>query len=316
MNKFRWAFEEARWFLIRCYHVIFKKYILDDSKYGRYKLINSNEGNEEISKRIESGEPFAFCRFSFVEMDLMIRCRTEEFWRIKTYKKKEDIMKMYQIKGEKKTYGIRKFSELMRDSIETADILGVWRNIPMGDAYIDSLDNMEGKVFADACAVEPYVFPEPWSAKLKGKRVLVVSPFSKEVKYQYSRREHIWGNKEILPDFSLDTVDSVWYFLGCKDDRFSNWFEALDYLYCEIMKKDFDVVLLGCGFFGFPLAAQIKKAGKQAIHMGGAVQILFGIKGKRWDNTQIGDYYNEYWIRPGEESKPKDSDKLDGACYW
>lgn len=94
------------------------------------------------------------------------------------------------------------------------------------------------------------------------------------------------------------------------------WFEALDYLYEEIMTKDFDIVLLGCGFLGFPLAAKVKEAGKQAIHMGGAIQILFGIRGKRWDNTSIGKMYNEFWIRPGEESKPKESDKLDSNCYW
>ena len=148
----------------------------------------------------------------------------------------------------------------------------------MGDAYINSLDNLQNKVFADACAVESYDFNNPWSVKLKGKKVLVVSPFSKEIIFQYGRREYIWDNKEILPDFSLDTVESVWYFFGCKDERFSNWFEALDYLYYEITKKDFDIVLLGCGFFGFPLAARIKEAGRQAIHMGGAIQILFGIK--------------------------------------
>lgn len=316
MNKWKWILEEGRWFLVRCYHVVFKKYPLKYSRYGKYDLLNSKEGNSVIAQKIEEGKPFAFCRFSFVEMDLMIRCRTEEILGINTYKYKKDITKMYQIQGQDSSFGIHKFYKLMRRATENADILGVWRNIPMGDAYIDSLDKLEDKIFADACAVEPYDFNEPWSSKLEGKKVLVVSPFSKEIEYQYSRREHIWDNKSILPDFSLDTLDSVWYFFGCKDDRFSSWFEALDYLYDEIMKRDFDIVLLGCGFFGFPLAAQIKEVGKQAIHMGGAVQLLFGIKGKRWDNTRIGSCYNEYWIRPGDETKPKDSNKLDGDCYW
>jgi hypothetical protein len=147
--------------------------------------------------------------------------------------------------------------------------------------------------------------------------VLVVSPFSKEIRSQYTKREYLWENKKILPKFELITVDSVWYFTGCKDKRFKDWFEALDYLYDEVMKNDFDIALLGCGPFGFPLAARIKQAGKQAVHMGGAVQILFGIKGKRWDDSGFGaKYYNEYWIRPGEETKPEITKCLDNGCYW
>ena len=45
------------------------------------------------------------------------------------------------------------------------------------------------------------------------------------------------------------------------------------------MKFDFDVALIGCGAYGFPLAAKLKTAGKQAIHLGGVLQALFGIKG-------------------------------------
>ena len=316
VNKWKWILEECRWFLIRCYHAVFNKYLLNYSKYGKHDLLNSKEGNDIIAQKIEQGNPFAFCRFSFVEMNLMIRCRTEEIIGINTYKYKKDITKIFEDQEQDSLYGVRKFYTLMRGATEAADMLGVWRNIPMGDAYINSLGNMEDQIFADACAVEPYGFNEPWSSKLKGKKVLVVSPFSKEIEYQYGRRERIWKNKSILPDFSLDTLDSVWYFSGCKDNRFSSWFEALDYLYAEIMKRDFDIVLLGCGPFGFPLAAWVKEAGRQAVHMGGAIQILFGIKGKRWDDTSISDYYNEYWIRPENKTKPKNSNSLDNSCYW
>lgn len=316
MNRMKWLVRELWWLYVRGYHVVFKKYPLDFSDYGGHVLHNAKDGNSEIARRIASKAPFSFCRFSYVEMDLIIRCRTEQYWGIQTYKQKKDIIKMYEVKGETAAYGIRRFSELMKNAIYSADVLGVWRNIPMGDAYIESLSNLDDKYFADACAVEPYAYSNPWSAQLKGKKVLVVSPFSKEIREQYSKRDHLWKNKNILPEFTLDTVDSVWYFFDCKDDRFDNWFEALDYLFEQIMKKDFDIALLGCGPFGFPLAAKIKESGKQAIHMGGAVQILFGIKGKRWDNTGIGNFYNQYWIRPEETSKPQEAGKLDDYCYW
>lgn len=45
-------------------------------------------------------------------------------------------------------------------------------------------------------------------------------------------------------------------------------------------KIDYDICLIGCGAYGFPLAAHAKRKGKKAVHLGGALQLLFGIKGK------------------------------------
>jgi hypothetical protein len=80
-----------------------------------------------------------------------------------------------------------------------------------------------------------------------------------------------------------------------------------------LKKKDFDIALIGCGAYGLPLAAHVKKMGKQAIHMGSGVQLLFGIKGKRWDKHDI---YNRHWISPVMEDVPKQSDRIEGECYW
>ena len=81
----------------------------------------------------------------------------------------------------------------------------------------------------------------------------------------------------------------------------------------EISRKDFDVALIGCGAYGFPLAAYVKRLGKQAIHVGGPLQLYFGIKGKRWDNSGL---YNEYWISPSDNERPKNLNKVEGGCYW
>ena len=47
--------------------------------------------------------------------------------------------------------------------------------------------------------------------------------------------------------------------------------------------------------------------------MGGATQLLFGIKGKRWDDMGI---YNGYWVRPDETERPKGLEKVEEGCYW
>ena len=92
----------------------------------------------------------------------------------------------------------------------------------------------------------------------------------------------------------------------------------------EIDKVDYDVCLLGCGAYGFPLAAHCKRKGKQAIHLGGILQLLFGIKGKRWetDPGYINDfpyastYYNEYWVRASAMETPQKANDVENGCYW
>ena len=94
----------------------------------------------------------------------------------------------------------------------------------------------------------------------------------------------------------------------------------------RIDATDYDVALIGCGAYGFPLAAHAKRMGKQSVHLGGALQLLFGIKGKRWENPNYGErelgngsylqLINETWVRPSDQDKPATADQVEEACYW
>ena len=91
----------------------------------------------------------------------------------------------------------------------------------------------------------------------------------------------------------------------------------------QIDKIDYDVCLIGCGAYGFLLAAHCKMKGKKAVHLGGALQLLFGIKGKRWEDPNYGfagknylSFMNEYWVRPSKEETPTLSNSVEGSCYW
>ena len=65
------------------------------------------------------------------------------------------------------------------------------------------------------------------------------------------------------------------------------------------------------------LAAHAKQSGKLAIHMGGATQILFGIKGRRWDDHDvISRLYNDSWVRPQPREVPARAMTVEGGCYW
>ncbi len=115
--------------------------------------------------------------------------------------------------------------------------------------------------------------------------MLVIHPFENTIRKQYEKKDLLFENPDVLPDFKLLTLKAV-QSIGNKSNGFGDWFEALDFMYDEALKRDFDVAILGCGAYGLPLAARLKQAGKQVIHLGGSVQILFGIKRNRWDTIR------------------------------
>ena len=156
---------------------------------------------------------------------------------------------------------------------------------------------------------------------------MVVHPFVETIKSQYSNHKLIFDNPDVWPDYELKTLRSVQSSAANKVS-FKDWFEALKWMEDEIAKIDFDICLLGCGAYGLPLAATVKRMGKKAIHLGGGSQLLFGIKGKRWDDnryhwkalpqldTNYSRLYNSYWVRPSQKETPKSAKNIEGACYW
>lgn len=207
------------------------------------------------------------------------------------------------------------FSKLMLVDIPQVDVLGSWL---VDEFKFNQLMKNCQKISFEL--LNPYFSEIPWTIALKGKKVLVVHPFSSTIESQYKKREFLFKN-DLLPSFDLQTIQSVQSFAG-NQTRFSDWFEALEYMKSEIDKHDYDICLIGCGAYGFPLAAHVKRMGKKAVHMGGSLQLLFGIKGKRWENPDYSPVYNyaqlmnEHWVYAGEEEKPKNAASVEDGCYW
>lgn len=217
---------------------------------------------------------------------------------------------------------MEQFCELMLKDIKEVDVLGSWlAEEKYFEQYLLNNQNVHLRL------LEPFWSSRPWTKALEGKKVLIVHPFADDILAQYKQRKHLFKDKGILPDFHLELIPAV-QSLGGDDNHFDDWFEALQWMKDEIDLKDYDVCLIGCGAYGFPLAAHVKRKGKKAVHLGGALQLLFGIRGKRWEDPNygvkewgipVGSYsslMNEYWIRPGEKSRPKNADEVEGACYW
>lgn len=293
-----------------------RRYLKNKSVVANGKVQTAEEINNCIKDMILSGNPFLAGRFGATELFCV---RTFDFEVESKYDKVLSQMENWSgFFPSKKELG-DKFKNLMLDLIPEANVMGIWM-LPFEEYYLNSYGNKQLKT-TYLLDLEPWSSPEkPWSAALNGKKVLVIHPFKEIIERQYKRREEIFPGTDILPKFELITLKAVQTVAGEKDNRFSTWFDALEWMYQEAMKIDFDVAIIGCGAYGFPLAAKLKQAGKQAIHLAGATQLLFGIKGKRWEeNTAfayVQKFFNDAWVYPSDEDKPKAANKVEGGCYW
>lgn len=219
---------------------------------------------------------------------------------------------------------LQRFGDLMMADMEELDLLGCWLEDEARFAK-----ELSGVKRVQLRLLEPFWAKKPWSRYLKGRRVVVVHPFADDITAQYhNNREKLFDNPDILPKFASLRVVKAVQSLGGEDCGFSDWFEALKWMENEVDKEDYDVCLIGCGAYGFPLAAHVKRSGKQAIHLGGALQLLFGIKGKRWEDPEYGvrkwgvkygsyvNLFTENWVRPGSCGRPSNANQVEGACYW
>ena len=282
------------------------------SLYNGKKLLTMEESNKFIGDAIERGEPFMSGRYGSVEMSAVWRVRDDYKGFITPVDKDKTLRNLIENAGffpEDKKFLI-KFSELMRWSASQVNLIGIWFN-PMEEYTLRKYG--QNPEYTNLHCLDPFFADSPWSAKLEGKNVVVIHPFAKSIIAQYSKRELLFPGKNILPEFNLRVVKAVQTIARTQDTRFNNWFEALDYMYNETMSKDFDVALIGCGAYGFPLAAKIKATGKIAIHIGGTLQLLFGIKGRRWEKIGL---FNENWIRPFPEEIPENFKTVENGCYW
>lgn len=220
-------------------------------------------------------------------------------------------------------WAVRQYSELLLSDTNELDVLGsYWRK-----EYLVK-DLIKHFPVISIFLLEPWFSKQPWTRCLEGKKVLVVHPFAEQIEYQYKNHQKtLFSNPLILPTFDLKTFPAV-QSIGGKSNQFKSWFEALDYMKAGMDKIDYDICIIGCGAYGFHLAAHAKRMGKKAIHMGGVTQMLFGIKGNRWEDLdycipELGvpkGYYkslfNENWVKPWDKYRPQNADSVEGACYW
>ena len=297
---------------------------------------NPEKASDIIYNLISNNKPLMVSRFGSNELNILVN-----YLSIKSEKKsvlnyiKGTQFDWWWNKGVVKNFNevagffptneksLERFAELTMNDLKSIDVLGSW--LVEEERFKSEMTSIK----IHLRLLEPFWSEKPWTRVLKGKKVLVVHPFVKTIFSQYNNRENLFKNKDVLPEFKEFHLVKAIQSAGNGDGNdFKNWFEALDFMKKEIDKVDYDICLIGAGAYGMPLAAHVKRNGKQAVHLGGSLQLLFGIKGKRWESNAYGvkewgipygsysNLINEYWVRPSEEEKPLNVEIVEGACYW
>ncbi|MCW5983233.1 MAG: hypothetical protein KIT09_34400 [Bryobacteraceae bacterium] len=155
----------------------------------------------------------------------------------------------------------------------------------------------------------------------RGKKLLFVCSFAELVRQRATREvfEQVWahtGKRWFYPG-SVAAIEFPYGYTASTHARYTTSLELFDEITAAMRQRDFDVALIAAAGLGIPLAAFAKRLGKIGISLGGHLQVLFGIMGRRWRNRQdIGEYRNDAWIDMPERYRPPETDIADGGAYW
>lgn len=169
---------------------------------------------------------------------------------------------------------------------------------------------------------------DPWTSRLKGKRVLVISTHAESIKDQWRNIDLVWGSdrNKIVPFELVDCITTPYH--PQMDDRqipgCDTWDSIVDYTKTLIDQYEYDVLLTSVTTQSPFYADHAKRQGKIGIQTGGTLQLFFGVLGHRW--TRQGVYnewhamFNNNWTYPLDIDKPKFKDKFSHLettyAYW
>jgi len=300
---------------------------ISKKQFGVKRIISNSVVNDLISNAIKSGEPYLVSRFGTTETNIVLEYIELEGSNSKLLTS-SSLNSLFNLSG---VFPVRqdialKFCEEMVKISGNIDLCGV-RSSYIEQMFWESENKIvdllsTSAVISDIDALTPLASKSSWVDQLYGKKVLIIHPFADTIKIQYAKRSrlHKWANW--LPEFEILTMQPV-QSLGLKSENsdFEDWFSALASMKNEISKiqENFNVALIGAGAYGMFLGSHVKDLGKPAVHIGGSLQLFFGINGNRWnsdpDFKKLG-HINDNWVFPSDHETPKNSNEIENSAYW
>ena len=140
-------------------------------------------------------------------------------------------------------------------------------------------------------------------------RITIVSYFVEVMKSQLKNLENIFP---WMAKINFTFVKS--YNTTKGNEKHKDWLTTYNDLKKRVDKTNAKYVFLSCGCYGLPLCQHLKEKGRNPFYVGGFLQLLFGLKGKRWDERQgINEHFTNHWKYPTH--KPKNCEQVENWCY-
>lgn len=284
-------------------------------------LLTEIEATNKICDAIKTGQPFAAGRIGGIELRWL-------HWLLDGGLASKGMEELHTNVGlfPNDPALFRSFLEIYGDSLASFDLLGIWYGKNEARLY------REFKMTADITEVSSILLnmeeiavgiDNSWLSSLAGKKVVVISSFASLIKERATETAwNLYWNGRIAWPTGAEFI-ALPFPYGQEPSTTRTYGNSLQLL--ESFKETWstvingaDIVLAGCGGYALPLLAWTKSLGKPSLHLASHVQVLFGIKGGRWDNRDgtLSHLYNDHWIRPSAEQRPAIASSIEGGCYW
>ena len=171
-----------------------------------------------------------------------------------------------------------------------------------------------------ALSLEPYYIPPTdlsWMSALKGKRILVLHPFVNTFQKQVEHLRELYPSRGWLEGCHFEFICPPVTLAGNHQQQ--DWKVHYDTCIQQLCAlPPFDIALVGAGGYGMLLSHFIfRELRSSVIYIGGALQLFFGVIGKRWfTNPRVMALVNDCWTRPVKEDQPSSYQKVERGCYW
>lgn len=212
---------------------------------------------------------------------------------------------------------IRKWCAEYEAAIRGSDILATGWYEPIRLREQKFLEGFAGKQVA-LRSLEPYYWPAEaqWSRVVTGK-VCVVSSFADTIMSQVKKDifPGIWSPNVEWSAVRTGYAPSLALGRASWDCDPSSWEDCVKGVVEQVLAIDPRVVIIGCGGLGMIIGARLK-ANRICLVLGGATQVLFGIKGQRWATHELSKFWGADWVWPADSETPGGASQVERGCYW
>ena len=269
--------------------------------------------NELIKQSIQKKRPMSFGKLGAVETDCIANSRANKqvIW--------GDNLGINAGVFPLTERIVTKWIKEYLDSIRSLDAVAEWwfgKDTALLDQYNPT--RLTTTVIDDLLPF--YLGKDAWHYGLADKTVLVVHPMVDTIEAQAMRFASIWPGAAIKKTICVRSFYPPWL---TTSHPYKNFFDCLAAIKKQIAKHQFDFAVVGAGAYSLPLLKFIKQMGVPCVHLGGQTQLLFGIRGQRWETEydeawRQANFYNNspYWIKPLLTDIPTNKEMVENGCYW